>query len=115
MEEFEQSLIAHAKDHRLLLMVFGSVVVAGLLVMVSLALYYSTGASQLDLSRPGYSDIRDQVRNDDDYKGFEANGPIDAESLAEFEKLYSQKLKEIEATDAFRNDVLSPKSLQIEQ
>ena len=115
MEDLEQSIISHAKDHRLLIMVSGSIVISILLVLVALALYYSTGASQLDLSRPGYQDIRDQVRSDDNYKGFDATGPIDAESLNEFDKLYSEKLKEIEEVNAFSNDVLSPQSLQIEE
>lgn len=114
MEDVEHSIMSHAKDHKLLLMVFGSVVVSILLVLASLALYYSTGASQLDLSRPGYSDIREQVRNNDDYKGFNAAGPINEESLEEFDKLYTEKLKEIEAVDAFGNDVLSFESLELE-
>jgi len=115
MEEVEQqSIMSHAKDHKLILMVFGSVAVSIVLMLIALALYYSTGASQLDLSRPGYSDIREQVRNNDDYRGFSASGPINEESLEEFHKLYTEKLKEIETIDAFGNDVLSFKSLELE-
>ena len=114
MEESEHSIIAQAKDHKLLLMVSGSIVISILLVMVALALYYSTGASQLDLSRPGYSDLREQVKNNDDYKGFRASGSIDAKSLDEFDAMYTKQLDELKAVDAFNNDVLSLKSLQLE-
>lgn len=113
-DNIEQSFISHAKDHKLLIMVFGSIAISIVLVLISLALYYSTGASQLDLSRPGYSDLREQVRNDDDFKGFSPVGPINEDSLEEFDKLYAEKLKEIEAVDAFSNDVLSLKSLELE-
>jgi hypothetical protein len=101
------------KDHRLLVMIFGSVIIASLLVLVALSLYASTGASQLDLSRPGYVDIRSQAKNDDSFVGFSPSGELDAEALEEFEKLYAQKLTELETVDPFKKDVLSPESLQI--
>lgn len=114
MEEQEQSLIAQAKDHKLLLMIFGSIVISLVLVMVSLALYYSTGASQLDLSRPGYSKLRDQVKNNDGYKGFSASGPINEKTLKQFDDMYTEQFNELKAIDVFTNDVLSLKSLQLE-
>ncbi|HEY0965372.1 MAG TPA: hypothetical protein VGE13_02730 [Candidatus Saccharimonadales bacterium] len=115
MDEVEQSsIISHAKDHKLLLMVFGSIAISTMLVMVALALYYSTGASQLDLSRPGYSDLREQVKNNDGYKAFSASGPIDEASLKKFDAMYTEQFNELKTIDAFNNDVLSLKSLQLE-
>lgn len=103
------------KKHQFLLMVCGSIVIAIMLVLMSMALYVSSGASQLDLSRPGYESLREQVRGDETFKGFSASGAIDEAALKEFDKLYAEKLQETQAVDAFGKDVLSPESLEIDQ
>ena len=101
--------------HQFALFISGVVVLSLLLVIIALTLYVSSGTAQLDLSRPGYEKIRTQVRNDESFKGFSDSGPLDDTSLKQFESLYDQRLKEVESVDAFGNDVLSPKSLQIDQ
>lgn len=108
-------VVQQVKNHRFAVMIGGSIVVALLLVYVALGLYASSGAAQLDLSRPGLEDIREQTAQDDgSYKGFDANGTLTEASYDEFEKLYSEKLEETESIDAFSGDPLSPKSLQID-
>ena len=99
--------------YRFVVLIVGSIIVSMLLVMASLALYVTSGTAQLDLSRPGYADIRDQVKKDDSFQGFRANGELDNAAYAEFEKLYNERLKDAESVDAFGNDVLSPEVLQI--
>lgn len=113
--EHRSQLAVFFAEHRFLFLVFGSVVIAVLLVMVSLSLYVSSGAAQLDLSRPGYQAIREQVTEDDSFKGYDADGPLDKKALDQFQSLYDEKLKEAQSIDAFGNDVLSPESLQIDQ
>ena len=103
------------REHRFLFLVFSSIIMAVILVMVSLGLYVSSGTAQLDLSRPGYDSIREQLQQDTTFDGFDANGPLNKTTLNEFDKLYSKKLNEATSVDAFGNDVLSPKSLQIDQ
>lgn len=112
--EIETIPIKHAKDHKLLILVFSSVLISLLMVAVSLALYSSTGAEQLDLSRPGYVDARgaDDVRPKS-FEGFSPTGELDKTALDEFSTLYDAKLKEIIDIDAYSSDVLSPKSLGI--
>lgn len=101
--------------HQFALFISGVAVLSLLLVTVALTLYVSSGTAQLDLSRPGYEKIRTQVRSDESFKGFSDSGPLDESSLKQFESLYDQRLKDVESVDAFGNDVLSPKSLQIDQ
>lgn len=101
--------------HKFIAMILLSVGAAMLLVAVALGLYVSSGTEQLDLSRPGYASIRKQAQNTDSFQGFNASGPVDKAALDEFDKLYSEQLKSAMSVDAFGNDVLSPKSLQIDQ
>ncbi|HEY1085791.1 MAG TPA: hypothetical protein VGE34_03655 [Candidatus Saccharimonadales bacterium] len=102
------------EDHRLIIFVLGSVVASVVLVMISFSLYVSSGASQLDLSRPGLADIRSEARSDDDFEGFPADGQLDEAALSQFNQLYTEKLKELQDVDAYKSDVLSPESLNID-
>lgn len=114
-EEHHNQAIDQIKDHRLIVLVVMSIVAATALVAVALSLYATSGAAQLDLSRPGYEAIRTQAQEDNSYKGFASDGELDDEALAEFDTLYSEKLRELQSVDAFGGNVISTKSLQIDQ
>lgn len=113
--EARSSFVVFFAEHRFLFLVFSSIIIAILLVMVSLSLYVSSGTAQLDLSRPGYQSIREQIHDDASFNGFDANGALDKKALDDFQSMYDAKLKEVRSVDAFANDVLSPESLQIDQ
>lgn len=109
----EEQSKSFAQEHKFLVMITASIVFAVALVVVSMRLYYTTGAAQLDLSRPGFTEIREQVSDQEDFDGFAATGEVNSAELSSFEKMYDEKLKDIEGVDAFAGDVLSPKALQI--
>ena len=116
MNEHPHDIDAHShSSRRFATLIVSSIVVALVLVSAALALYSSSGAEQLDLSRPGYAKILEQANRDDSFKGFSSNGQLDKTALDEFEKLYVSKMKEVTSIDAFGGDVLSQKSLQIDQ
>jgi hypothetical protein len=95
-------------------MLIGAIAIAMFLVGVAMALYNSSGAAQLDLSRPGYQSVRDQVMSGDSFEGFPASGPIDKETLEQFRQLYSEQSKQATSVDAFGGDVMSSKALSID-
>lgn len=83
-----------------------------ILVLVSLWLYRISGAAQLDLSRPGYQDIRDQVEHEEGgLLDFESSGVLNSEVITDFEALYDQQATKAKAVDAFGGDPLNPDSL----
>ena len=69
------------REHRFLFLVFASVIIAIILVLVSLGLYVSSGTAQLDLSKPGYASLRDQVQAEKSFEGFDSNGDLDKQAL----------------------------------
>jgi hypothetical protein len=97
--------------HRFFLMIMLAIIISLILVTASLALYNSSGAAQLDLSRPGYKDVRAQVVNNDDFQNYSSTGPINQTTITEFETLYEQQAAKIESVDAFGGDPLSPDAL----
>lgn len=109
------SQVQHIKEHRFVLLIVGTIATALLLVIISMALYASSGTAQVDLSRPGYSSVRDQAKeNDSIYDDFSGTGPIDSETLLKFETLYSARSQQITGAKAFNSDPLSDMSLRIE-
>lgn len=101
------------QNKHLFMMITLSVFIALMLVGISMAIYYSSGAAQLDLSRPGYKDVRGKVINSDTFQNYTGSGPINQVTITEFKSLYDQQAKKIESVDAFGGDPLSPDALDI--
>lgn len=116
----EEELIAEARSrnvsawqrHKFGVMISVSIVVALLLVVISMALYFSSGAAQLDLSRPGYVSVREQATQPE-FDGYPATGAMDGAALEQFRKLYDEQLKKATAIDSFGGNVLSDEALLI--
>lgn len=101
-------------QHKLMVMIAGSIVIAMFLVGVAMALYASSGAAQLDLSRPGYVSVRKQATRSDQFDSFSATGEIDKTSLDQFRKLYDEQAKKVSGIDSFGGAVMSDESLSID-
>lgn len=106
----------HPNAHRRQLLTFicGSIVIAVCLVMISMALYASSGAAQLDLSRPGYKSVQSKVDQSDTFESFPANGSVDNETLDKFLKLYKKQVQPVDNSDVFSPNILDDQSLGID-
>lgn len=72
-------------------MIATSIVISLILVILSMWLYNMSGAAQLDLSRPGYQDVRAKAQQPGRFDGFDATGELNEESLKKFDALYKQQ------------------------
>ncbi|MEI7539289.1 MAG: hypothetical protein WCJ36_00760 [Candidatus Saccharibacteria bacterium] len=100
--------------HRLLVFIIMSIVIATVLVVISMAMYNSSGAAQLDLSRPGYKSVRSQaIASDGGLQTYSAVGTISQSSITEFKSLFTKQVDKVKTVDAFGGDPLSPDSLGI--
>lgn len=107
----KKSFSAH---YRLPLMIIVSVFLALILVLVSMILYKVNGASQLDLSRPGYVNVRSKtIDNTVEFKNYSETGLVDQAAIDEFKNLYDEQAGKIKLADAFKSDPLSPDELGI--
>ncbi len=101
-------------EHRFLAMIIISILISCFLVGASLYLYGTSGAAQLDLSRPGYVDIRDKtIDSSSEFKNYATSGPIDQNAINEFKALYDEQADKIKLATAFKGDPLNPDSLGI--
>jgi hypothetical protein len=84
------------------------------LVGVALALYVSSGAAQLDLSRPGYKSVREQVTRTEVFDGFSSNGSLNKDTVDEFRKLYATQAEKATNVDSFAGTVMSDQALSLD-
>ena len=96
-------------DRRFLVLIILSIIASVALIMTSMMLYRHSGAAQLDLSRPGYKDIRDKITTkDDSFLDFSTTGVVNSATINEFRLLYSQQAEKAKSVDAFGGDPLDP-------
>ena len=109
--EFDE--LGRFEKHKFVLLVVITIAVSLLLVIVSLWFYNTSGAAQLDLSRPGYESAREQAVTHTNFESFSSTGTLDREALAKFGQLYDDQMKEAKAVEAFGGDVMSDTALDI--
>ncbi|HRQ87104.1 MAG TPA: hypothetical protein PLY16_03255 [Candidatus Saccharibacteria bacterium] len=107
-EAHEESRWSH---YRLQIMVASAIVIALIMTVISMAVYNWSGAAQLDLSRPGYESVSDQVDKETSITEYSASGPLTEETIQEFLELYTQQAEKATAVDAFNGDPLNPEVL----
>jgi len=101
-----------SSKRRFLIFISLSIVIAFALVLISMYMYNSSGAAQLDLSRPGYVSVRSQaISNDGDFKNYSSTGSINQLTITEFKTLYVSQAQRTKSVDAFGGDPLSPGAL----
>ena len=98
-------------NHRLSLLLILTVIIAVFLTVFSMVIYSQSGAAQLDLSRPGYKSVSNQVQIDDTTSVFQASGPVDKSVIEEFTKMYDEQSRKANSVDAFNGDPLNPEVL----
>lgn len=111
----ESGEVSPWSQHRFIIMIIVVIAVALCLVASALALYASSGAAQLDLSRPGYQAVRDKVVPSDKLDNYPSTGVIDKKALDDFRTLYNKQAQQATGIDSFGGDVMSDESLQIDQ
>lgn len=100
--------------HQLLFFIGGSIIVALLLVLIAMALYASSGAAQLDLSRPGYKSVQGQLDQTDSFVSFPADGSVTTDTLDKFLELYNKQVRPVDNNNVFSPNALSEQILGID-
>lgn len=99
-------------QHRFMLLIAGTILVAISLVVISVVIYNVSGSAQLDLSRPGLQTVSDKVDKVDQIDEYSASGPVNKTTVDEFTKLYDEQATKAKAVDAFNGDPLNPEVLE---
>jgi hypothetical protein len=101
------------QQHRFFALILAVNIISLLLVGVSLNLYNSSGAAQVDLSRPGYQSIQKEASSGEVSDSFASNGKLDAEAFDSFNKMYDNHARRVVGSGSFDAAALSVDSLQL--
>jgi hypothetical protein len=104
--------IALVGRHRFPFAIGSVICVALLMTAVSMSLYVSSGASRLDLSRPGFEQARKGIKQTPDDK-FNSDGKVDSATVDEFEKLYQKQRVYLNNLGDFKDTSLDDPSLRL--
>lgn len=96
--------------HQLLTALSFVIVITGILTSISMWLYIQSGASGLDLSRPGFSNARDDLQQEST-ADFESTGTLTVDDIAQFNKLYEKQRAALNSLSAFDDDAISDEEL----
>ena len=114
-EMLEERRAIRLAKNRFVILIFGSIIVSLLLVTVALIWYARSGAAQVDLSRPGYSGVRNQVNGNQDSSTFKNSGPINKEVLDSYEKMFNKTANQLTSVRTFEAQALSDETLRINE
>jgi len=116
VEILEKDDLSFRDRHSFLIFISISIFLSIALVSISMAMYNSSGAAQLDLSRPGYVSVRSQaISNDNSLKSFSSFGNLTQEDIDYFQEIYAVQAEKVTSIEAFSGDPLKPVSLGIEE
>ncbi|HXH04892.1 MAG TPA: hypothetical protein VNI82_00510 [Candidatus Nitrosotenuis sp.] len=100
--------------HKLPVAIFIVICIALVMTAISMSLYITSGTSSLDLSRPGYRQVRQQVVDTEPNESFNDSGPLTKAILDDFKKLFTAQKKTISGIDAYADASLSDESLRLQ-
>lgn len=115
LEDLRQDAAAMTawQRHRFFGLIVAVIAISFFLVCVSLNLYNSSGAAQVDLSRPGYQSIQSEALRGNVEDSFSATGKLDEKAFAEFDQLYGEHEKQVVGIDSFDPQALDATNLQL--
>jgi hypothetical protein len=100
--------------HSFLMFITLSILISAAVVYTSMQMYNSSGAAQLDLSRPGYVSVRSKVDvSDGDLQAYPANGQFSKNVIDNFKSLFKKQAQKIKTIDAFGGSPLDDAALGI--
>ncbi|MDR1196742.1 MAG: hypothetical protein LBL08_00485 [Candidatus Nomurabacteria bacterium] len=108
-----QRLLEIVRNNRFAFMIGGVSLVTLVLTIISTTIYVSSGAINIDLSRPGYETVRDDTENEAPVNEFSPSGPIDKETVEDFNQRLSQIQSETAKMNNFSADALSDEALNL--
>ncbi len=108
-----QNIFERIQRHTIIYGVIAALLIAILMTMVSMALYVSSGASRLDLSRPGYENIRAEVQSGREDNTFRANGPLNEAVYDDFQDRFTKRREVMQQLGDYRSTALNDRELQI--
>jgi len=99
--------------HRFFVLVAGVIVISCVMVVIGMYIYNTSGAAQVDLSRPGYQSVQREASRDSVDDSFPATGKLDENAFNSFDSMYSDHARQVVGVDSFDPKALDTNTLQL--
>ncbi|MGB3023582.1 MAG: hypothetical protein WBB39_02135 [Candidatus Saccharimonadales bacterium] len=103
-------VVAWVGSNQLLSGILAVIAITVMLTGISMALYITSGASGLDLSRPGFNASRNTV-TPDETPTFSATGKLTSQDIETFTKLYNAQRDKLKQIGSFDDQALTDEAL----
>ncbi len=115
MEELRTDAAAMTawQKHRFFVLIVGVILLSFVLVCIALSLYNSSGAAQIDLSRPGYQSIQKEASRGQVNDSFPSTGKLDKNAFDSFDKMYGNHTRRVVGADSFDTEALDAALVQL--
>ena len=115
MEELRTDAAAMTawQKHRFFVLIVGVILLSFVLVCIALSLYNSSGAAQIDLSRPGYQSIQKEASRGQVNDSFPSTGKLDKNAFDSFDKMYGNHMRRVVGADSFDTQALDAALVQL--
>ena len=115
MEELRTDAAATTawQKHRFFVLIVGVILLSFVLVCIALSLYNSSGAAQIDLSRPGYQSIQKEASRGQVNDSFPSTGKLDKNAFDSFDKMYGNHTRRVVGADSFDTEALDAALVQL--
>ena len=100
------------QKHRFFVLIVGVILVSIVLVCISLSLYNSSGAAQIDLSRPGLKSIQKEASRGQVNDSFSSSGKLDTAAFDAFDKMYGNHSRRVVGAKSFDTEALDATIVQ---
>ncbi len=110
----DSKLMPAWRQNRFFLLVGGAIIISIFMVIVALAMYNSSGAAQLDLSRRAFEKVQSEAsRSPSDDQTYPSSGQLDDAAFNSFKKMYDAHTDTIKQTKAFDPSAMTDEALGI--
>lgn len=100
------------RQNRFFILVGAAILISMVLVVIALAMYNSSGAAQLDLSRRAFQKVQSEANRDTpDDQTYPSSGQLDNAAFNSFKKLYDTHTDTIKQTKAFDPSAMTDEAL----
>lgn len=99
--------------HSYLLLVALVIVLSCIMVVIGMYVYNTSGAAQVDLSRPGYQSVQREATRDSTDDSYPSSGKLDAAAFSSFNEMYSDHARQVVGVDSFDPTALDSTAAQL--
>ena len=97
--------------HRFLVLIGGVILISFVMVIIGMYIYNTSGAAQVDLSRPGYQSVQKEASRDTTDDSFASTGKLDKEAFDSFDSMYAEHARQVVGVDSFDPNAIDPDTL----